>query len=107
MEWWHARVVARVFLASAYHPLGDPASAAAALSAGLDEARSNGPYLMRSFLITCFVYWLAGDLQNILDAAERVLALSENHDYPQTVKRVNSRRDAVAKAQSLGLLTSR
>ncbi len=85
LEWWHARIVARLFLASAYHMLGDPASAAAAFSAGLDEAQANGPYLMRSFLITGFVHWYAGNLQAMADAADRVLALGEQHHYPQTV----------------------
>lgn len=85
LEWWHARIMARLFLASAYHMLGDPASAAAAFSASLAEAQTNGPYLMRSFLITDFVHWYAGDLQAVADAADRVLALGEHHLYAQTV----------------------
>jgi LuxR family maltose regulon positive regulatory protein len=65
--------------------LGDPASSAAVLAAGLVEAQANGPYLMRSLLITCFVHWYAGDLQRAADAADQVLALGEQHHYPQTV----------------------
>ena len=84
LEWWHARLVARLFLACAYHVLGDPVNAAAALSAGLAEAQANGPYLMRSLIITCFVYWLAGDLQGVADAANQMLVLGEQHHYPQT-----------------------
>jgi LuxR family maltose regulon positive regulatory protein len=40
---------------------------------------------MRSFMITGFGHWLAGDLQEIADAAGRVLALGQRHHYPQTV----------------------
>jgi LuxR family maltose regulon positive regulatory protein len=35
-------------------------------------------------MTTCFVYWLAGDLQGVADAANQVLILSEQHHYPQT-----------------------
>jgi LuxR family transcriptional regulator, maltose regulon positive regulatory protein len=83
-EWWHARLVARLYLTCAYHVLGDPVNAAAALATGFDEAQANGPYLMRSLIITCFVYWLAGDLQGVADAASQMLILGEHHHYPQT-----------------------
>jgi LuxR family transcriptional regulator, maltose regulon positive regulatory protein len=85
LEWWHARVLPRLFLASAYHMLGDPASAATALAAGLAEAQANGPYLMRSFMITCFVHWYAGDLQGMADAADQTLAFGQQYHYLQTV----------------------
>jgi LuxR family maltose regulon positive regulatory protein len=84
LAWWHARLVARLFLTCAYHMQDDPVSAAAALSVGLAEAQTNGPYLMRSLIITCFVYWLAGDLQGVADAADQMLVLSEQQHYPQT-----------------------
>lgn len=84
LEWWHARILARLFLASAYHMQGNPTNAAAVFAAGLAEAQNNGPYLMRSFLITGFVHWYAGNLQGMADVADRVLALGEHHHYPQT-----------------------
>jgi LuxR family transcriptional regulator, maltose regulon positive regulatory protein len=84
LDWWHARLVARLYLACAYHMQDDPASAAAALLASFAEAQANGPYLMRSLIINCFVYWLAGDLQGVTDAASQMLILDEQHHYPQT-----------------------
>ena len=65
--------------------LGDSASANAVLAANLSEAHANGPHLMRSFMINGFVHWLAGDLQRLADAANQILALSEQHRSPQTV----------------------
>lgn len=84
-ERWHARVATRLYLASARHMLGDHAGAAAILEDGLDEARANGPYLTRSLLLTCFVYWFAGDLQRIVDTASQVLILGEQYHNPQTI----------------------
>ena len=86
LDGWHARVLACLFLATAYHMLGDSEQAAVTLAAGLTEARTNAPYRMRMHLITCFVYWLAGDLQRAADAASQVLALADQRlDYPQTI----------------------
>ena len=48
LDWWHARVIARLILAIAHHMVGDPAGAAAALATGATEAQADGPYLMRS-----------------------------------------------------------
>jgi LuxR family maltose regulon positive regulatory protein len=84
VEWWYARALVRLYLVNAYNMLGDPANAAAALANGLDEAQANGPYLMRSLITTCFGYWLAGDLQGVADAANQMLVLGQQHDYPQT-----------------------
>lgn len=85
LDGWFARLLSRLFLASAHHMLGDPACAASILSAGFAEAQTNGPYLVRSFLIKGFIHWYAGDLQAITDAADRVLALSEQQHHSQTV----------------------
>ncbi len=85
LEWWHARILVRLFLASAHHMLGDPANAAATLSDSLAEAQANGPYLMRTFIIACFSHWYAGNLQALADAANHILALDEQHPYPQTI----------------------
>ncbi len=84
VEWWHARVLARLFLAAAYHMLGDSSNATATLTAGLDEAQGNGPYRMRTLLATCFIDWLAGNLQRVLDTASQILALGQ-HQYSQTI----------------------
>jgi LuxR family maltose regulon positive regulatory protein len=84
LDWWHARALAHLYLAVVYHMQDDLASAAAAMSASLAEAHPNGPYLMRSLIGICFVYWLAGDLQGVADAANQMLILGEQHHYPQT-----------------------
>jgi LuxR family transcriptional regulator, maltose regulon positive regulatory protein len=85
LDWWHARVLARLFLASAHYMLGDPASADGVFSDSFAEAQANEPHVMRTFLITCFNHWYAGNLQAVADAANRVLALGEQHRYLQTI----------------------
>ena len=85
LEWWHARALARLYLAAAHHMLGDRASVEALLAAGLHEAQANQRYLMRSFMINGFIHWFAGDLQRLADAANQILALSTQQRSPQTV----------------------
>ncbi len=85
LEWWAVRVTVRLFLAAAHQVLGDLASAYAVLSAGLNEAQANKPFLMRSLTTTCFIHWMAADLQSMADAAGQVLALGQQHHSPQTV----------------------
>jgi LuxR family maltose regulon positive regulatory protein len=40
---------------------------------------------MRTYMTTAFLHWYAGNLPAVADAADRVLALSEQHHYPQTI----------------------
>jgi LuxR family maltose regulon positive regulatory protein len=84
LELWIVRVLARLCLGAALQMKGDYGAALAALYSGFEEDETRDSRLKATLLMTlCNIYYLAGDLQSMEQAAEQCIRLSKDPYSPQ------------------------
>jgi LuxR family maltose regulon positive regulatory protein len=83
-ELWIVRVLARLCLGAALQMKGDYGAALAALYSGFEEDETGDSRLKATVLMTsCNIYYVAGDLQNVEQAADMCIQLSQDPYSPQ------------------------
>jgi LuxR family maltose regulon positive regulatory protein len=86
LEWWSARLLARLNLAGGLHYSGDDKRALATMYEGMTEqSLQNHDYQSRLLVSAALVHVACADLDGLLHAAGQALALSEKHDRPETM----------------------
>jgi LuxR family maltose regulon positive regulatory protein len=78
-EWWNVRQITFMYLAASYQATGDLKRAFGVVDASLGEAQSNAAFQVSILTTACFLHWINADLQAVMNNANSMLALGEQH----------------------------
>jgi LuxR family maltose regulon positive regulatory protein len=87
---FYVRAIAWMFAASGLQMRGDTGHGIETLHEALrEEGFRDEAYAARLLLALGLIYWMAADLPNLLQTAERLLKLAREHDLPESITWAN------------------
>jgi ATP/maltotriose-dependent transcriptional regulator MalT len=83
---FYVRALAWLFAGAALQMRGELHGAIEAIGEGMREASlHDSAYCARLLIFLCFSYWMAADLQSLLQTAEDLLQIAREHDLPESL----------------------